>query len=182
MVGVARAHVSEDQSPGAEARLEQLEHRHVEVVGAIEEQQIDLGVELGERLERVSDPNLDKLLDPCVDQILRRGGRLLGQQLGGDDRATAEVAERAGEMDRRVPERGAELDDQLRASGEPQRVQQLPDLGLDRERSGDSKLRSLAAVELGPELGLALAYAPAVGLVLRLTRRANASQYRLDAV
>jgi len=130
-------------------------NRQVQVVGAVEEQQSDFDGEIGERLKGIADADLDQLIEAGTLKIRRGLLSLLRQQLGRDDRARAEIAERACEIYRRAPQRGPELDDHRRASDKRACIEQPTDFGCDSERCIHAEVGALTTVQAGAELRLA---------------------------
>ena len=101
---VHRRVVRDDQRTRRQFRLEQLGHRKVQLLPAVEQHELDRAVDIGQRGQRITLQHGDEIVEPGLGERLRRRGHLRRAEFGGDDATAAVVAHRRCEMDRRDPQ------------------------------------------------------------------------------
>src|SRR5437764_3405600 len=98
-----------------EAGLDQLEHGNREIGPAVEENEINRVWQGVQRVPGVAGAQVDQIRHPGRGEVGARCFRLIGLESGTDDRATAVVPDRTGEVNCRDAERSSVFDDGSRA-------------------------------------------------------------------
>lgn len=99
-VWIIFAEISNDQRTSGKMRLDKLENRDVLIVAAVKDKHVNLPGEILEGFERIPRPNLNKVIELGVFQVLGGPTRLLGQDLCGDEGAFPEIAKGSSKIDR----------------------------------------------------------------------------------